>query len=185
MKRYLIAALALATAAPFAASAADGISYNYVQAGYSATHTSVGNANGWGIEGSVAVHPNVHLFAGYDRQNINNTNVDVSLTRIGAGYNQAFSDRADFVATVAYDKADSNVGVDADGYSLEAGVRGALAPKFEAYAMAGYADADDVSGEFYGRVGAQAKFNKNWGVSADVKFKDGDTLWFVGPRLTW
>ncbi|HQX92212.1 MAG TPA: Ax21 family protein, partial [Thermomonas sp.] len=39
MKRYAIA-LALLAALPFAASAADGINYNYVQGGYVATNTN-------------------------------------------------------------------------------------------------------------------------------------------------
>ena len=41
-------------------------------------------------------------------------------------------------------------------------------------------------GEFYGRVGATAKFNQNWGLSGEVKLaKAGDREWFVGPRFTW
>ena len=44
----------------------------------------------------------------------------------------------------------------------------------------------DPDGEFYGRVGAAAKFNANWGVSGEVKLaKGGDREWFVGPRFTW
>ena len=31
---------------------------------------------------------------------------------------------------------------DVDGYSVEAGVRGALTPNFEGYALAGYEDGD-------------------------------------------
>jgi len=51
--------------------------------------------------------------------------------------------------------------------------------------MAGYEDGKHYDGDFYGRLGAQAKFNQNWGLSADVKFADNDTQWFVGPRFTW
>jgi len=29
------------------------------------------------------------------------------------------------------------------------------------------------------------KLNQNWGVTGDVKFADGDTQYFVGPRLTF
>ena len=34
-------------------------------------------------------------------------------------------------------------------------------------------------------TGAQVKFNPNWSASADVKFADGVTQWFVGPRYSW
>ena len=53
------------------------------------------------------------------------------------------------------------------------------------YAMAGYEDGNDFDGDFYGRLGGQVKINTNWGVAADVKFADGDTQFFVGPRITW
>ena len=183
MKRHILA-FALVAAMPFAASAADGIKYNYVQGGYVATNTDAGDADGWGVRGSVAVHPNFHLFADYANQKIDNTSVDFDQWRVGGGYNRGISDRTDFVGTVAYEKFDAGV-VDLDGYSVEAGVRSALMPNLEGYAMAGYEDGDNYDGDFYGRLGATAKFNANWGVSADVKLADGDTQWFVGPRFTW
>ncbi|HEY4556154.1 MAG TPA: Ax21 family protein, partial [Lysobacter sp.] len=72
-----------------------------------------------------------------------------------------------------------------NGYSVEAGVRGALAPNFEGYALAGYEDGRRYDGDFYGRVGAQVKFSPMWGLSGDVKFSDGDTQLFIGPRITF
>ena len=117
MKRSLLA-LTLAAALPFAASAAEGVSYNYVEGGYAATNLSDGLP-------------------------------------------------------------------DADGWSVEAGARGAFTSNFEGYALAGYQDGDQVDGDFYCRLGATVKFNQNWGVNGDVKFSDGDTAWFVGPRFTW
>ena len=184
MKRYAIAA-ALVAALPFAASAADGINYNYVQGGYVATRTDAGNADGWGLGGSVAVHPNVHLFADYANQKIDHTSVDFDQWRVGAGYNRGISDRTDFVGKVAYEKLDAGAGIKAEGYSAEAGVRGALMPKLEGYALLGYEDGGDFDGDAYGRLGATVKFNQTWGVNADVKFADGDTQYFIGPRLTW
>jgi Ax21 family sulfation-dependent quorum factor len=179
-------ALALLAAAPFAASAADGISYNYVQGSYVSTNTDGGDANGWGLSGSVAVHPNVHLFGSYAKQDIDGTSADFDQWRLGAGYNRAISARTDFVADVAYDKYDAGGGLDFDGYSVEGGVRSALMPNLEGYAKLGYEDGDQFDGDIYGRLGAQYKFNPNWGVAADVKVANGgDTMWTVGPRLTW
>ena len=73
----------------------------------------------------------------------------------------------------------------ADGYSVEVGVNSALTNRLTGYALAGYEDGDDYDGDFYGRLGAQVKFNPNWSASADVKFADGVTQWFVGPRYSW
>ena len=185
MKRSLLA-LTLLAALPFAASAAEGVSYNHVQGGYTATNGD-GNADadGLGIDGSVAVHPNFHLFGGYSNQEIDDTNIDFDQWKFGVGYNYEIAPKADLVTRIAYEKFDAGSGFDLDGYSAEVGVRGALTSNFEGYAMAGYEDFEELDGDFYGRVGALVKFNENWGVNGDVKFADGDTQWFVGPRFTW
>ena len=181
-----LAALTLLAALPFAASAADGIKYNYVQGGYVATNTDAGDADGWGVRGSVAVHPNFHLFADYANQKIDNTSVDFDQWRVGVGYNRSISDRTDFVGQLAYEKLDAGAGIKAEGYSAEAGVRSMMTPNIEGYAMLGYQDGDDFDGDAYGRLGAAVKFNQNWGATAEVKLVNGgDTQWFVGPRFTW
>src|SRR3546814_5135992 len=65
MKKSLLA-LTLLAATPFMASAADGISYNYVEGGYIATETDSNlDADGWAINGSGAIAPNFHVFGGY------------------------------------------------------------------------------------------------------------------------
>jgi Ax21 family sulfation-dependent quorum factor len=193
MKRSLLA-LTLLSALPFAASAAEGVSYNYVEAGYVATETDFNDADGWGINGSAAIAPNFHLFGGYSGQKTDDFSVagvrfdgvDVDQWRAGIGYNHEISPQVDLLTRVAYEKFEvDGISDDLDGYSVEAGVRGALAPNFEGYALAGYEDGDDYDGDFYGRVGAQVKFNQTWGVSGDVKFADGDTQWFVGPRMSF
>lgn len=185
MKRTLLA-LTLLAALPFAASAADGVSYTYVEGGYTATNTDGGDADGWAIKGSGAIAPNFHLFGEFDKQEIENTNIDIDHYRVGVGYNRDITANTDLLTRVAYEKYDAGQGIDFDGYSVEAGVRSALAPNFEGYALAGYEDGgNDYDGEFYGRLGGQVKFNQQWGVSGDVKFIDGDTQYFVGPRVSW
>lgn len=180
-----LAAFALLSSLSFAAAAADGISYNYVQGGYVTTNTDSGDAQGWGVSGSAAFTPNFHVFGDFANQEIDDTNVDFDQWRVGVGYNHQISQHADLLTRVAYEKFDAGSGIDADGYSVEAGVRGAMTPSLEGYALAGYEDGDQYDGDFYGRFGAQWKFNRNWGLNADVKLADGDTQWMVGPRLTW
>ena len=184
MKTSLIA-LALAAALPFTASAAEGLSYNYAEADYVKTDADGGKADGWGVKGSYAFHPNFHAFGEYNQQKTDIGNFKVDQWRVGVGYNHTISPKADLFARVAYEKFDAGSAFDADGYSTEVGVRGALAENFEGYALAGYEDFQQFDGEFYGKLGAQVKFNPTWGLAGDVKFADGDTQWFVGPRLTW
>src|SRR3970040_870832 len=111
MKRSLIA-LTLLAALPFAASAADGISYTYVEGGYIATDTDSGDADGFAINGSGAIAPNFHLFGGYSGQKTDDVTVgglrfdgvDVDQWRAGIGYNHEISPRAHLVTRVAYDR---------------------------------------------------------------------------------
>ena len=190
-----LAALTLLAALPLAATAAEGVSYNDVEGGYAGTETDGGDADGWAVNGSGAIAPNFHLFGGYSNQEIDDTNIDFDQWRVGVGYNHEVSPRADLVTRVAYEKFDAGRDIlgndlDADGWSVEAGVRGSLTPALEGYAMAGFEDGDaigggDRDGEFYGRLGAQVKFNPMWGINGDVKFIDGDTQFFVGPRITF
>lgn len=194
MKKSLLA-LALIAAVPFAASAADGVSYNYVEGGYTKTNVEGPDSDGWALKGSVAIAPNFHLFADYSNQEVDNVNVDFDQWRVGVGYNHELSKRVDLLTRVAYEKVKTdsfNVGnvrvpsFSADGYSVEVGVNSALTNHLNGYALAGYEDGDDYDGDFYGRLGAQVKFNQNWSASADVKIVDGgDAQWFVGPRFSW
>ena len=97
----------------------------------------------------------------------------------------------DLLARAAYQKLDLEYGPKFSGYSAEVGVRTAFTQNIEGYALAGYENYSkkrgyDPDGEFYGRVGATAKFNPNWGLTGEVKLaKAGDKEWFVGPRFTW
>ena len=64
-------------------------------------------------------------------------------------------------------------------------MRSAFTPNFVGFAVAGFEDFEESDSDFYGKVGAQVKFNQNWGISGDVKFSDGDTQYFIGPRFTF
>jgi Ax21 family sulfation-dependent quorum factor len=193
MNKKSLLALTLMAALPFAASAAEGLSYNYVEGGYVATNTDINDADGWGVNGSGAISDNFHIFGGYTFQKADDQTLggvrfeglDVDQWRAGLGYNHPVAANTDLLARVAYENYKAEGFDRLDGYSAEVGVRTALAPSFEGYALAGYEDGDEFDGDFYGRVGAQVKLNQNWGVTGDVKFADGDTQYFVGPRLTF
>jgi Ax21 family sulfation-dependent quorum factor len=188
MKKSLLAAALLAAPALVLsadASAAEGVSYNYVEAGYVASNLEDSlDADGWGLGGSAAIAPNFHLFGSYNSLELDDIDFDIDNWRLGVGYNHEISQRLDLLTRVAYERYETNI-VDFNGYSVEAGVRGAISPMFEGYALAGYEDGSDFDGDFYGRLGAQVKFNQNWGLTGDVKFAGDDTQWFIGPRFTF
>ena len=183
MKKSLLA-LTLLAAAPFAASAAEGVSYNYVEGGYTATNASGADADGWAIGGSGAIAPNFHVFGNYSSQDIDNTNLSIDNWRLGVGYNHEIGPKTDLLTRVAWERYETDV-QDFNGYSVEAGIRTGLTANWEGYALAGYEDGSDFDGDFYGRIGTQVKFNPNWSVSGEVKFADGDAQYFVGPRYTF
>ena len=183
MKKSLLA-LTLLAAAPFAASAAEGVSYNYVEGGYVASKISGPDADGWAIGGSGAIAPNFHVFGNYNSQTVDNTNFDIDNWRLGVGYNHEIGPKTDLLTRVAYERYETDI-QNFNGYSVEAGVRSGLTKNWEGYVLAGYEDGSDFDGDFYGRIGTQVKFNPNWSVSGEVKFADGDTQYFVGPRYTF
>ena len=210
MKRSLLAPALLLAMLPFAASAqsASGLNYNYVEGGYVATNIDNDNddidADGFGVNASAALSDNFHIFGGYASQDTdtfelvdggNRVNTDANQWRLGLGYNLPIATSTDLVARAAYEKFeidDVTVGGETfdvsdadDGYSAEVGVRTAFTDNIEGHAFAGYEDFGAGADDFYGRVGAQVKFNPSWGLSGDVKFADGDTQWFVGPRFSW
>ena len=183
MKKSLLA-LTLLAAAPFAASAAEGVSYNYVEGGYAASKISGPDADGWAIGGSGAIAPNFHVFGNYNSQKIDNTSFNIDNWRLGVGYNHEIGPKTDLLTRVAWERYETDI-QNFNGYSVEAGVRSVLTKNWEGYVLAGYEDGSDFDGDFYGRIGTQVKFNPNWSVSGEVKFANGDAQYFVGPRYTF
>ena len=163
MKKSLLA-LTLLAAAPFAASAAEGVSYNYVEGGYAASKISGPDADGWAIGGSGAIAPNFHVFGNYNSQKIDNTSFNIDNWRLGVGYNHEIGPKTDLLTRVAWERYETDI-QNFNGYSVEAGVRSGLTKNWEGYVLAGYEDGSDFDGDFYGRIGTQVKFNPNWSVS--------------------
>jgi len=178
-----LVALALLAAAPFAASASE-LSYSYLEAGYTRI-TGSPRIDGATINGSAALGGNFHLFGGYSNLDVDGFSRNFDLWNLGLGYNIGISDRTDLVARIGYQEARLSGFGSADGWLGEVGVRSALTSNVEAFAFVGYDDVSGGSGEVFGRLGGQYKFNSNWGLSADVKFVDSDTVFFIGPRITF
>jgi Ax21 family sulfation-dependent quorum factor len=196
MKRVLLA-LATLVAFPLAAQAGD-LSYNYVQAGYSYTHNDNGhNSHGWNGTASAALGEHFQIFGGGgtgEREKGAGTSSNTSWN-LGAGFHTPVSAQTDFVGDVGYHRTHID-GVDGkvQAWVGEVGVRSALAPKFEGWVMAGYANSRNElgnvdhgnSGEVFGKLGGQYKFTKNFGLVAEgLVANNNSRRIFVGPRVSF
>jgi len=189
MKKSLLA-LVMASTLPFAASAAENLSYNYVEGDYIKTNSRAGDTDGWGGKVSYGVLPNLHVFGDYSKTDVAGSAQTIDQWQLGAGYNVEIAPTTDFVARAAYNRYDTG-GFDFSGYSVEAGIRTAFGEHAEVYAMAGYRDyaktrGFDPEGQWYGRLGAQVKLNQHWGINGDVRMnRYGAAEMTVGPRFSW
>lgn len=215
-------ALILAAALPTAACAAEGVSYDYVEAGYLRTESEFPSPlpdrrmDGWALNGAYAFHPNVHVFGGYSRQKLDAVThrllprVDERLVRspggdydkwrLGVGYRRELSERVDLIASLAYEHLSADFSeatprppnIKSKIGQLEAGVRGALAPNWEGYAVIGHQRSHTLGrsrSSSYARIGTLVKFNPRWGIAADARFSDDGRVdsreYFIGPRLSF
>ena len=127
----LPAILACLTLIPFSAIAAEGVSYNYLEADYIIQDIDlyeddevfddvledVDDGDGFNVEASFAFTNNLFVFGGYSQTTadfnfINDTGgfvpqeTDVKTLQVGLGYFTALSDNLDFVARAAYTDVD-------------------------------------------------------------------------------
>ena len=175
---------------PFAASAADGISYNYVEGGYMKTDTDAATPTVGPPTARGAFSSQLPCVRRLRRtRNVDNIcGADFDQWRLGVGYNRTLSPTGGpgLAGGLREGRLRRDTASKHDGYTAEVGVRGASTPMLRRLCRcAGYGDLEHSNGEFYAKLGTQAKFNQNWGVAGDVKFISGDTQWFVGPRLSW
>ncbi|MEQ4575432.1 MAG: hypothetical protein ABN502_10920 [Gammaproteobacteria bacterium] len=214
MRNTLILAAMLA-AAPFAASAADGLSYNYVEAGWTRLSVDIGDGNEHGnggyIRGSWQIAQPAYVFASFAQ--VEKTyhydegvrdKYTLSQPEIGIGFRQEWTERVDFIADIAYLRINAKVKlsgyddyfdvVGIDGSYKEhvnagratVGVRGKPSPRTEAWIKAGYMDGSDFDkGEFVGNLGGQVNFNRTWGLVGEAQFIDDTTQLSLGVRASF
>lgn len=195
MKRVLLAFAATA-ALPLAAQAGD-LSYNYLQAGYSYAHGDGGrHAHGWEGEASAGLGDHFQVFGGGGTNDRNNPAGPSSGEgwNLGAGFHTGIGSRTDFVGDLDYHRSQlDGVSGNVRSWAGEVGVRSAMSPHFEGWAMAGYQRAhNDIghvdrgsNGEAFGKLGGQYKFTKNWGLVAEGRVASHDHGIFVGPRVSF
>lgn len=191
MKKTLALALALA-AAPFAASAGE-ISHTFVEAGLTRLDVNTSPLIGEDIEfdggylqGSVEFAENFYAFGGYSRATNDDYgfDFDADQSQIGVGYNQALSERVDFIAELSYVNVEVD-SVEADGARAGLGVRGLLGERAEGWAKVNYTDGGDFDGATSGEIGVLFKFTQTWGLVTAAEFEEDAKRLSVGVRASF
>jgi Outer membrane protein beta-barrel domain len=188
-KRILSGLAALAAALPLA-SHADVMDYSYAEIGYVDTELSTDgdddiSGDGFALRGSLAVHPNFFVFAGYEDLSFD-FGVDTSLLEVGGGGHWPLSDKVDIIGKLGIVKAEIDVGpfdADDNGFLLGARVRGVVAPKFELEGGFDYRDLDDVGEDttlvFEGRYFFVEQ------LAGGLSVQIGDDATSLGLNLRW
>lgn len=185
--KALVGSMLLA-AVPLGAQAADGMSYSYVDLGY--TEIDIDGApsgDGLALRGSVGFAENFFIYADYATYGFP-LGLDVDFYSVGLGGRLPMSDMVDFVGRVAYAKADASAGslsFDDDGYQLAAGVRAEVADGFELEGNLIYTDFGSGSDDTELAVGGRYFFTENFAVGAEIRTGDDADTIFAGVRFAF
>ncbi|MGN0858587.1 MAG: outer membrane beta-barrel protein [Stenotrophomonas sp.] len=205
-KTLFLAALLAAT--PFAAQAADGLSYTFVEGGYTHAEMDLGDgfgnpkADGGYLRGSYALTDATYVFGGYSRVSDSvseaglKVEADLDQYELGLGWHMPMTDRIDFTAEAAYVRLDLKAKASFEGVSasdsdamnagrVTLGLRGTPSARTEAWAKAGAMDGSDMDSEFVGNLGGQFKFNPTWGLVGDINWIGDVTQYSVGVRASF
>lgn len=178
-----LAILALSGLALPLAAGAQGLSYNYLDARYISQDVDITTSDGLGlfatdeiglegfsIDGSMLIHENVYLFAGYDQQRSDTVNLvlagngkyEIDTITAGLGYRVSMAPDTDFNISAAWVREEGkgvdglNVPeIDDDGYRIALGIRHLLSEFLELNAGASYINIfdDDVTSFTAGLLG--------------------------------
>jgi|GEM_PF-5362993 len=187
MKLTHLALAAALAGVSFGAQA--GPNWNYVEAGFVRLNSDSLDGDGFGMRGSVAVAESWHLFARFDNGSgdVGRNSFDFNSFSVGAGYNFGINDSTDFVARLAYERAEVEVfrsSGSADGYSVFAGVRSQLSDNFTLGAGVAFFDGDEDSSTAL-QLEAQYAFTPSIAVSLAIEGDDDGQTFFIGPRLNF
>lgn len=184
MKMKAMLALALCAALPLSAQAKD-LGYTWLEANYlNFDH----GTDGWGLRGQFEFgNSGLYGLGGYSWLKADDGlggDVNIQANELGLGYHHKVADKTDLIAELAYQNADADV-ARIDGLRSSVGVRSAMTGKVEGFAKLNYYDLSDYDGDVTGTVGAQYKFNENWGLTGEAEVGHGDQAYLLGVRASF
>jgi hypothetical protein len=183
MKKTILAAL-FATFASTAALA-DGMPSNAIVWDEASISYTVSDVDGISqdfenIELSVTKEINTDFFvtAAYGTGEFEDSNVDVDTYQLGFGYKRSYAAGFDSFVTASYLRAEVE-SFDADGFEIEAGVRGFVAPAIELRGSLAHTDFEDSSSDLSLRLGARYEIAEQFLVGLDLDWNDDATSYGV------
>lgn len=194
MQRRTLGVLAvLAAALPFATHA-ETMDYSYVELGYVDTELDDFDADGDGfaLRGSLSVHENVFVFAGYEDVSFDpdgpfTPDVDITSLQVGVGGRYPLTPKIDLVGRFGIVKAELDVGSfdeDEDGFTFGVRARGEVMPRFELEGGLEHIDVDDIADDTALVIQGRYFFLENFAGGVSLSFGDADTFGLEG-RMTF
>jgi hypothetical protein len=131
------------------------------------------DGDGMRIAGSFQITPEIYAFAKYDDVELDDSNIDLSLLRLGGGYIFPINATWDVNASLAYADIEADAGrrgdADESGFELSGGVRGMVKPEIGVRASLNYIDLE--GSDTYFTLGGDYYFLPN--VSAGLEIDMG------------
>lgn len=188
MRKYI--ALGTLTVLGFAGTAAaDGFSYNNIEASYISTEIDGLGVDGDGIAvgGSFELASNVFGFASInDLDYDSGSGLSSSAITLGAGFNWGLGSNLDLVSSLAYEHLKvklSGVGSTKEsGVSLGVGLRGRLGESFEFTPGVKYTDFGHDVNDFTWTLDGRYYFTPNFAAGIDLSDNDDGTTWAIAVR---
>jgi hypothetical protein len=150
-KQFALGAI-LTLGAMGTAMAAEGLSYNVIEAGYASSDLDLGggfklDGDGFTLAGSAEFSQNLFGFANYGDTDLDG--VGLSLFSLGAGFHWPLSPALDLTSGVSYERVKVEGAGSDGGYGLAVGLRGRAGDALEfnggvKYADFGGGDGDDL-----------------------------------------
>ncbi|MBX5463682.1 MAG: outer membrane beta-barrel protein [Steroidobacteraceae bacterium] len=189
MRKAITVATLAALGLTGTAFAADNLSYSYVELNYLNTELDDLDVegDGFGVAGSLAFTPNLHGFASYGTQDVDDFDGDVDQIELGIGGNWPVSDKLDVIATVSYVDLEldgpGNFDLDDNGFALGGALRGRVTDVLELRGGIKYMELDELGDDTSLNLGARYYVTPMFALGADVSFSDDVTTWVLGARL--
>ncbi len=168
---------------------ADGLDYNYLEGGYQRIELDDDffdvDGDGFGIGGSFEVGDNAFVFGSYGTADFD-FGIDFNELTAGVGYHVPVGTNTDFVASIAYVRAEaeaSGIDIDDNGIGASIGLRSMVTDTVEVFGNINYVDLDDSGDDTSFSGGAWFNVTETFALGVSAGFGDDTTTYGASARL--